>query len=95
MTGMHVQRMRGQRAGADVENNGQTFSRNRVQDFLHEDQALSRCKVRYASAGYCKTFARAGGAVFGFRFDESQFVAPEVLDAVGNLRLISATHRGG
>ena len=41
VTGMHIQGLRCQRASADVEYDGKTLSRNRIKNFLHQNQALA------------------------------------------------------
>src|SRR5262249_34990016 len=49
-------------------------------------------KIRDAPAGNGETFACAGGAVFGFGFNESEFFSPKIALAVGDLCLVSTTH---
>src|SRR5260370_39715327 len=79
----------------DVENHRQALAGNHIENLFHEDEALTGREVGYASAGYGKTFARGGRAVFGFGFYESQFVTPHVAFSIGHLHLVAAAHRGG
>ena len=95
MAGMHVKRLRCEGAGADMEYNRKALPGNRIEDFLHQDQSLSRSEVGNASARYRETLTRAGCAVFGFGFDESQLFSPKVARAVGHFGLVPATHGRG
>ena len=90
---MDVERMAGQGAGADVEDNRQAFSGNRIEHLLHEDEALAAGKVGHPPARQREAFAGACGRVFGFGLDECQQVAPEILLPIGNLGLVARAHR--
>jgi hypothetical protein len=70
MPAMHVQRMRGQCARADVEDHRQALARDDVEDFLHQDESLAGGEIRHAPAGQRKPFARRSRAVLGLRLEE-------------------------
>ncbi len=50
VAGVDVQALAGQRAGTDVEDGGQTLAGDDVQDFLHQDEALSGGEVGHPAA---------------------------------------------
>src|SRR5262245_46334347 len=75
-----------------MENDRQPFAGYRVQDLFHKDETLAGSKICDAAAGNGKTFTCAGGAVFGFGFDESEFFSPKIALTVGDLRLVPTTH---
>ena len=95
MAGVDVEGLRGESARADVEDNGQAFAGDGVEDLFHKDEALAGGEIGNPAAGDSKAFAGGGGAMFGFRFDECQLVAPEVAFSVGYLDLVASTHGGG
>ena len=56
MAGVDVQALAGQRTGADVKNYRQSLAGDDVQDFLHEDEALSGGEVRDPAARQGEAF---------------------------------------
>ena len=95
MAGVDVERMRRERARADVEHDRQPLSGDGIEHLLHKDETLAGGKVGDAASGDRESFARGGCAVLGLGFDESQFFAPEVTFTVRHLALISPAHGGG
>ena len=92
---VNVQRLGCQRTSSDMEDDRETFARNRIKNFLHQDEALARSEISHSASGHRKTLARAGGAMLGFRLDESQLFAPKIVFAISHFDLIPAAHRGG
>ena len=81
------------RPGADVHHDRQPLAGNRVEHFLHQDEALAGREIRHASAGGGKAFAERRGRVLAFRLDEDQQIAPQVFVAVHHGRVVAAAHR--
>src|SRR4029079_1536304 len=95
MAGVDVEALRGQSACANMENNGKAFARNGKQNFLHQDKALSGCKIRDPAACYGKTFACTCSTVLEFGLDKCKIFAPQVLFTVRDFDLIAASHGCG
>ena len=57
VAGVDVEAVAGERAGADVEDDGQALAGDDVEHLLHQDQALAGGEVRHAAAGEGESFA--------------------------------------
>src|SRR5207253_1639500 len=84
----------GQGAGADVHEHGQALAGDRVQDLLHQDEALAGGEVRHAAAGDGEALADGGGGVFALGLEEHEGVTPEVRLAVHHRGVEAAAHGG-
>ena len=93
VTTVNIQRVRRERARADVEDDGQTFAGNGVEHFLHQHEALAGSEVRHATAREREAFAGRCGGVLGLRLHERDGVAPQVLFAVRHGRFVAGAHR--
>src|SRR5437867_3983194 len=94
MPGVDIEAVAGQGAGANMEDDGQTFSADGVEDLLHEDQTLAAREIGYAPSSQRKSFAGGGRRMLAFRLNEDQFFAPQIFLAIGDGSRIPATHGG-
>jgi hypothetical protein len=94
VTAVDVQRLRGQCARADVEDDRQALAGDHVQDLFHEHEALAAGEVRDPAPGDREPLAHRRRGVLALRLEEQQRIAPEVLHPVHDRRVVAAAHGG-
>jgi hypothetical protein len=77
-----------------MKDNREAFSGDRIENFLHEDEALPRSEVGDTAARNGKPFAGTGSAMLGLWFYKCQLLSPKIAFTIGHFSLIAATHGG-
>ena len=93
VAGMDVQTVAGQSTGANVKDDRQSFTRNRVQHLMHQYQALARRIVAHSAAGDGKSLTGRRRTVLRLRLQKHQLVAPQVAGAIGDGGSVASPHR--
>ena len=93
MPSMNIEALARQGAGTDIKHHTQSLARDRIEDFLHQHQALPGGKISDPSACRCKPFTKTRCRMFTLRLNKNELISPKIRNSVAH-RLIETTSHG-